>query len=219
MRIFPLGGLASNNGFMIEIGEDRFQTNGFHPNKKISDKTLCIYSIIYLIIKIITIITFFYFCPQATLISGIILIFFLFTVSPLMIPITTMEHETRRWHGCEHKTAALIQRGYDITLENLKKMPRIHKDDGLSHCFDIPLSYLLLALFLALIQVNYLIILILIIYIGAGMFHPLLLSGPWQLLTTAEPKEWQLKESLQVAKLIKANICYRILTPTQYINL
>lgn len=127
----------------------------------------------------------------------------------------------RQWHACEHKIINLLESDEDLTIENFKKAPHFHPRDGSKSIIsDYSKSINKITIF------NYLVIFMLLWIAGHFLLFFLLsalsltlaihlcflssetkictfLSALYQLINTAEPEEWQIEESLAVAKEIK----------------
>lgn len=114
-----------------------------------------------------------------------------------------------QWHACEHKVIHLINKNLPITFENLRKMKRISLECG-TFIFTLGCSVAML-FYLAFNQsqivrytgqqVFYWIFAILLI-MSVIFFLPSIIFQYF--ISTAEPTEEQLEETLRVAKEFKA---------------
>lgn len=111
----------------------------------------------------------------------------------------------RQYHGCEHKVISLVEEGLEPTIENLRKMPKVHVFCGTSLVSMVFLTPLVfdLVLLLSYGQLNYVaeserLQTNLIMALLAG----LLLSIPaiQRFFTVKEPSEAVLQEGVEVAK-------------------
>lgn len=205
MRL-DITGDADSTGFRIKRGKFRARSRNYQRNSQHQD----------LPIKKLEI--FFYRLIFFSLAGHILLSFliwngiFRFCLSMILLVILDLciygafacflDKEFRRWHACEHKVIHLINKTPDLTLENLRKMKRLHGNCGSLLFALITLTllgeYLLLTLTGGII--NYLWDIVCIVCLAGFLsFFGLGLLSQY-LLFTAEPTEEQLKEALRVAK-------------------
>lgn len=114
--------------------------------------------------------------PLIVIMAGCVTFFFI-VVAPEMRVLIDASHEIshypapfKQYHGCEHKVINLLERGWEPTLENLKKASRVHRRCG-STAESLPAQ--LLPPYKSLLQL---------------------------LIATREPNEEQLREGLEVAQ-------------------
>ena len=119
--------------------------------------------------------------------------------------ILFLEKESAQWHACEHKVANLLNKDLDLTMENLKRMSRLHP-----YCGTQLASLLMLVLMgeyslLVFTRISIEDSLLLIFVFISSYLSYLVMSGrriitsPLQYLSTREPDEEKLWEALLVA--------------------
>ena len=123
--------------------------------------------------------------------------------------IVFLNREAVQWHACEHKVVHLLNKELDLTMENLKRMSRLHPYCGTqwaSLLMLILMGEYSLLVFTRMSFENGL--LLLVIFVLLYLFY--LVSGcriiilPLQYLSTREPTEEKLREALLVAQEFKS---------------
>lgn len=120
----------------------------------------------------------------------------------------------RQWHGCEHKAFNLFLSGKVMTFYNLKKSSRFTPWDGTSKFICLLFfTWFCFSVYLIFFPLNFLFDLLVLICLWLMIWKTpleslaLWLSWPLgilvQLFNTDEPEDWQLKQGLEVIKLIK----------------
>lgn len=77
-------------------------------------------------------------------ISTLELLFIFLVIASLIIKISPIG----KYHGAEHMTVSTYESGINLTLENVRKQPRVHKDCGTSLAVSFVLCFSVLSLIL-----------------------------------------------------------------------
>lgn len=137
-----------------------------------------------------------------------IVFLFIFNAFIFVLFIAFLDKEYRRWHACEHKIANLLNRGLELTLENLRNISQLHSKCSSQLGFPIILAlageYLILTLTKINILSSLLYVLCLILFLYLFIAYLLSAGLPFQYLLTKKPTEEQFQEALRVAKEFKS---------------
>lgn len=153
---------------------------------------------------------------------------FWLTICQLFVLPFQMSKTTKGWHACEHKTIHLITKDKELTMENLRQESRLTPHDGMMLILKYLMNNITIAIIIILCIVSLsaflndnllvlvslmpicllvpFVLLIIITFSDILFYLPVIAL---QLLTTTEPEEWQLRESLEIAQKIKEDRIYK----------
>ncbi|MGO5014128.1 DUF1385 domain-containing protein [Niallia sp. Sow4_A1] len=100
--------------------------------------------IVLLLVEVLFIVESNSFLLHTIQISSLELLFFFLVIASLLIKISPIG----KYHGAEHKTISAFESGLNLTLENVREQPRVHKDCGTNQAVSIVLCFSILSLIL-----------------------------------------------------------------------